>query len=89
MKHIVSYSEYARDNLKKIGAKESKRIADKLDYYCTLSNPFVEASSLSGEYAGLYRFRIGKYRVIFSKNVKEEFIILYILKVGKRGEVYD
>lgn len=43
------------------------------------------AKSLVNNREGSYRFRIGDYRLIF--DVKEDDI--YILKIGKRSEVYE
>jgi len=88
MQYILQYTKRARDALKRLGQVEARRIVDKLEYYCGLSNPFLDSKALEGGFAGLYRFRIGKYRVIFSKNQADEYMILLILKVGRREDIY-
>jgi len=38
-------------------------------------------------YRDVYRIRVGRYRVIYS--VDDERVIVLVLKLGHRGEVYD
>jgi mRNA interferase RelE/StbE len=38
-------------------------------------------------YKGFYRYRIGSYRVIYSVNQEE--VLVLVLSVGKRDEIYN
>lgn len=61
-----------------------------LDYFedrvLIAPDPLVFASPLSGEMAGLHRFRIGDYRVI--TNVDKGKLIIVAVAIGHRKEIY-
>jgi addiction module RelE/StbE family toxin len=40
---------------------------------------------LKGEFKGLYKLRIGEYRVIYAKTDKEAILVL---RIGHRSKVY-
>ena len=42
---------------------------------------------LKGEYAGLYRYRIGDYRVIYSIN--DDQVQVFVLTIAHRSKAYD
>ena len=50
-------------------------------------NPDQYLKVLHGPFAGFYKLRVGKYRLICKKE-KTELIIL-ILKIGKRDKIYN
>jgi mRNA interferase RelE/StbE len=41
---------------------------------------------LKGEYRGKFRLRVGEYRVIFQ--IKEEKLLITIIRIGHRKEIY-
>ncbi|MFA0769339.1 MAG: hypothetical protein OXFUSZZB_002667 [Candidatus Fervidibacter sp.] len=51
-------------------------------------NPFTgkDVVKLKGELAGLYRLRVGTYRVVYS--VDEERQVITVEAIGTRSEVY-
>jgi mRNA interferase RelE/StbE len=48
-------------------------------------NPYL-GEPLSGDLDGLRRLRIGNYRVLYL--VDTDNVIIIVLKVGKRGDIY-
>ncbi len=88
MKHVVRYTKYAKKDLHRLDKKDSKRIVSKLRVYSSSGSPMSFSKSLSGSMKGLFRFRIGAYRVIFKKDSGGRIIILTILRVKHRKEVY-
>ncbi len=42
---------------------------------------------LKGEYAGMYRYRIGDYRVIYSIN--DDQVQVFVLAIAHRSKAYD
>lgn len=72
----------ALKDFKKIEEDIQKTIKNKLTLY--QSDPFAYATKLTNSEIGNYRFRIGKYRVIF--DIDDDRII--ILKIGHRKEIY-
>lgn len=89
MKFILQYTKHAKKDLLNLDKKSSQRIILKLEDYClNNSNPLQFAKKLSGCFKGLFRFRIGVYRIIFYKNSQGKIIILTIIRIKHRKEVY-
>lgn len=64
------------------------RITRKIVWFVAQKNPLRHSDALTGIYAGVYRFRVGDYRVLFEKNATQQICILMILRVKHRREVY-
>ena len=89
MDYKLKYSARAIADLKSIDLKESKKIISKLGQIINNNtNPMSVAKSLKGQYSGLYRFRVGNYRAIFSKDNKGNLIIIEIVTIGHRKNIY-
>lgn len=65
-----------------------KRIFEKLSFFEHSDDPLAFAKKLRGM-DRFYRFRVGDYRIIVTPKDKKTFIILLILKIGHRREVYE
>ena len=79
----VIYTENAEKDLQKIGHVAKTKIEDKVLEYA--ANPAAfrnKVKRLVGE--DLLRLRVGDYRVLFT----EDGIILNVIKVGHRREIY-
>lgn len=61
-----------------------KRIMDSL-VALTKIPPEGDIKSLKG-YSGLYRLRVGDFRVIYEVDHKER--VVYVVAIGNRGDVY-
>ncbi len=79
------YTRKAAKQLENLPHSVQKRIVDKMRFYASRENPLKFAKHLTNHQEGNRRFRVGDYRLIF--DVKNNAI--YILKVAKRGEIYD
>lgn len=88
MKYEVIWSVTAKKDLDRLGDTIAKRIVAKVHQYAKSPNPIAFAKRLTGNLEGYYRFRIGKYRVIFEKEANAQIILLLVLSVDKRDEVY-
>ena len=88
MRYTAVYSNRALKDLAGLGREAERRIVAKIRFFYRSSDPLKHAKSLKGPLAGSYRFRIGEYRVIFELGTGGKIVILYILRVGKRGEIY-
>lgn len=71
-------------DIKKIPSKIYQRIKEKI--LLLVNDPFPTNSKKLQDEEGLYRIRIGDYRVVYRLNSKEKFIL--ITKVKHRKEVY-
>ena len=77
----------ALDDLKKIDRAHQKIIKEKL--LILEKNPIALKNNIrriEGKKDGLYRLRVGSYRVIFKKQ-KDQLLII-IVRVGHRREIY-
>lgn len=88
MSYIWKYTEHAVNDLKLLDRLVAQRILKKVAYFCTQENPLVHAKSLKGPFAGVLRFRIGDYRVLFRQESSGELVLLLILRVKHRSDVY-
>ena len=41
-----------------------------------------------GEYEDVYRVRVGRYRILYSYSVADRKLVIIILKVGHRKDIY-
>ena len=82
------FSDLAEQDFARLPFILQKRIWDKLHFFETSSRPLHFAKKLHGS-NDAYRFRIGDYRVIVTPKDKKIIIILLILKIGHRREVYE
>jgi mRNA interferase RelE/StbE len=76
----VTYTKTAIKALKKVPDKDAKAIMDKMADYATGGKQDVKA--LQG--SDLFRLRHGNWRAIFSQDA----VVIAVLNVAKRGEVY-
>ena len=80
----ISYAKPAVKALRKMGSVAAGRIREKVAQYAI--DPIALANNVT-ELKGseLKRLRVGDYRVIFT----EDMIVMTVLKVGHRREIYD
>ena len=50
------------------------------------SDPRFSGKALSGSYKGLWRYRVGDYRLV--ADIRDEEILIIIVNVGHRREIY-
>lgn len=89
MNYELLYTKKAWTDLQQLNIVNSRRIVTKLKYFMALSDPIKHSKPLKGIYKGLFRFRIGDYRAIFSKDAKGTLTILTIIRVQHRKNVYQ
>lgn len=86
--HQFQFSVHAEHDFVRLPPLLQKRILEKLRFFEKSSNPLKFAKKLTG-FEHWYRFRIGDYRVIVARKEKNVIVILVILKIGHRREVYE
>ncbi len=86
MQYHLSFSARADKDLNALDRKVAKKIFEKLKYFLESGTPLKFAKPLSGALAGLYRFKIGDYRVVFDIQKKGIVSILLVLEVRHRRE---
>jgi mRNA interferase RelE/StbE len=81
----IFYTHRAAEELKSLPKEVQKRIVTKMRFYANQEDPLAFAKRLVDVREGQFRFRIGDYRVVF--DVAKDSI--YVLKIGKRSEIYE
>jgi mRNA interferase RelE/StbE len=77
----ILYKKSVQRDLKKLGKPEAERILDQLE--AELSKNPDSFPMLKGEFAGLRKFRVGDYRVIYA--LMDENVV--VLRIGHRGKI--
>ena len=87
MAWTVEVSDYAEKQLRKLDKPIQKRLLDWLeDRIEGCKNPRHFGEPLRGEMAGLWRYRIGDYRIICE--IQDQQLVVLALAVGHRREIY-
>lgn len=84
---IYRFTPKARKQFLKLPKSLRTRIKEKMKSCMTSENPFIFMNKLKG-YDGLYKIRVGDYRLIIYPKDEEEFLVLLVTKVGHRRDVY-
>jgi mRNA interferase RelE/StbE len=83
----IEFHPAAEKELAKLGRSEAKRIIQTLKTrIAARDDPRELGSALGGELGGLWRWRIGDYRVI--ARIEDERITILVVRVAHRREVY-
>ena len=82
MAYRVTYKASVTGDLKKIDKSQARKLVAGLEEKLG-KNPDL-GEPLKGEFHGLFKYRMGNYRVIYAK--REEDIL--ILRIAHRKEVY-
>lgn len=85
MTHQVNFTKLAEAQLASIPKVDMQKIAKRIEKLSL--DPFpVKCEKLSGLDEPIYRVRQGDYRILYS--VFEDSLIVLIVKIGHRKEVY-
>jgi len=83
----VEYSDLAAANILRLNKPERERILKFFrERVPNHPDPKQLAETLSGPLRGLWRFRVGNYRAIC--DIQEGKLVVLVLEVGHRGDVY-
>lgn len=82
MEYNITYKSSVKKDLKKIDKKELLRILNEIEDELK-KDPLI-GKELKGQFEGLFSYRIGKYRVIYT-TVGNTIIIL---RISHRKDVY-
>lgn len=86
MAWAIELSPGASRALEQLDPQHERRILNFLQRLADLDNPRSIGEPLRGELRQHWRYRIGDYRVICT--IKEEQLVVLVVKIGHRREVY-
>lgn len=81
----VVYLDQVEEDLKKLDKTTIKKFLARIETYLA-ADPKELGKPLKGDFQGYWRYRWGDYRVIYKISEKE--ILILILRIGHRKEVY-
>lgn len=83
----IEFDYKAAKEFKKLDRNSQKTIGDYLKNKVLKTTPPKDlVKPLKYDYVGLWRYRIGKYRIIC--NIEDETLIVLILRLAIRDEAY-
>ena len=86
----VKFTESAEKDLKKL-SKTNKAIAKLLKKWIlenliNTQNPKQRGKALTGNLKGLWRYRVGSYRIVVE--IKDEVLLILIIEISDRRKTY-
>lgn len=88
MSWAYSFEASALKELKKLGPQAAREILGFLDgRIAGTEDPRTFGKALKGDLKGLWRYRVSDYRLICS--IQDQRLIVLVLKVGHRRDIYD
>lgn len=83
----IDYTDTAKNQLRKLDKQMARRIIDFMDERIAgLENPRSSGKTLTGGLGGLWRYRVGDYRVIC--DIQDGALRVLVVQLGHRREVY-
>lgn len=87
-KYTVRYEKAAIKALKRMDKYQSRLILAWIEKNLqNTTNPRIHGKGLTANKTGLWRYRVGDYRLI--SDISDETITILILKIGHHNDVYQ
>ena len=84
----VEFDNRARKELRKLDKSAQNRILKWVrEELATDKNPRRTGKNLRGTMQGLWRYRIGDYRII--SQIQDELVIILIVRISHRKDIYE
>ena len=85
-KYLLKFSKQSSKSLNKIDIKVVKIIYQKLEFLSLGLDSKLDIKEMNPKWRGLFRLRVGKYRIIYKKELNN--VIILILKIWSRWDIY-
>jgi mRNA interferase RelE/StbE len=82
----LSYARGVLKQLKKLDRPAARRILDYMDAVAALDNPRSRGKGLAGELQGIWRYRVGNYRVLCQ--ITDTTRSIHVVDADHRSRVY-
>lgn len=87
MAWTIKFTKTAEKQLQKIDKKWQNIILNYLENEISpLQNPKIRGKELLGDKGGIWRFRVGDYRILC--DIQNTICIILVITIGHRKEVY-
>ena len=83
----IEFDERARRDLRKFDVAVQERILNYLRaHVASEESPRRYGEALKGMMAGLWKYRVGDYRLICE--IQDEKVTVFVVRIGHRREIY-
>lgn len=83
----IEFDQDVEKDLKKIDSQTQRRIFDYLrQRVATNPDPRTLGKPLRGKLSGLFRYRVGDYRIICQ--IDDQAVLVVVITIGHRKEIY-
>ena len=86
MAYSVEYLPRAVKGLKRLDKTVAARIFDAMDEVAALDDPRAQGKGLTGALSGLWRYRVGDYRVIC--DIRDGELVILVVEAAHRSRIY-
>lgn len=87
MAWTIEYTATARKQLRKLDRQAARQIVDFMDdRIAPLKDSRSVGKALVGALGGLWRYRVGEYRVICE--IRDDALSILVVQLGNRREIY-
>lgn len=88
MKYNVEYSKMAQKQMKKLGNYTKVMLMNWITKNLVdCDNPRNHGKALKGNLKDQWRYRVGNYRILC--DIEDDRLIILVINVGHRKEIYD
>ena len=87
MAWTTDYTETARNQIRRLGRPVARRIVDYMsERVASLEDPTSCGRALSGPLGGLWRYRVGDYRVVCE--LRDDALRILVVRIAHRSGAY-
>lgn len=84
----IEWDSKALKEAKKLDRDARKKIVDYLEKRVLASqNPYQFGKPLKGNKAGIWRYRVGNYRILCQ--IQDRVLVVLVIAVGHRKDIYS
>jgi len=83
----IEFERHAVQQLRKLDRPVARKITNYLAEVARSDQPRGRGKALTGTLSGLWRYRIGDYRVI--ADINDTDLVIVAIEVGHRSGIYD
>ena len=87
MSWSVELAPDAARTLRKMDPQMSRRLRRALGAIELLEDPRLRGKALTGPLRGLWRYRVGNYRIIC--DLIDSRLVVLVIEIGHRGSIYE
>lgn len=82
----IEFTKNADEVMRKLDKHIAARVFDELDEIAELEDPRSRGKALTGSLVGVWRYRVGDYRILC--DINDGRLVVLVVDVAHRSEVY-